>query len=172
MSEPFIGEIRMVGFNFAPTGWAFCNGQTLPIASNAALYSILGTTYGGNGESNFALPDLRGRAPLHVGGGPGLSSYSQGQIGGLESVTLTEAELPSHDHQIRTAAAPATDRVPADSSLAVARKLAYAPDGDLDATLATGSLGNTGGGQAHTNMQPSLAVNYVIALVGVFPPLN
>ena len=165
MSEPFIGEIKIVSFNFPPRGWAFCNGQLLPINQNQALFALLGTQYGGNGQTTFALPDLRGRVPLHEGPG-----HSLGQEGGAVSHTLTLAELPTHAHvanastDAATAAAPAATRVLARS---VGASL-YASPANLVAMAPT-SISNVGGSQPHENQQPYAVVNICIALQGVFP---
>lgn len=171
MSEPFIGEIKMVGFAFAPRGYALCNGQLLPISQNTALYSLLGTTYGGNGQTTFALPDLRGRVPLHPGQGPGLSSYSLGQVSGVETVTLNAAQIPAHNHTVN-AATSATTKNPANSvpgATPAGSSYASAPDGTtMNPSMITGG----GAGQPHENRQPSLCVNFVIALEGIYPGQN
>ncbi len=168
MSEPFLGEIRMFGGNFAPRGWAFCHGQLLPISSNAALFSLLGTIYGGNGSTTFALPDLRGRVPMHFGSGPGLSERRQGLRAGVETVTLTTGQLPAHNHAlIGTSATPST-AAPAGAQLPTGSSRIYAT-GAADANLAASSIGNAGSSQPHENMPPFLVVNFIIALVGLFP---
>lgn len=171
MSEPFIAEIRIFAGNFAPRGWAFCNGQLLPVAQNTALFSLIGTTYGGDGRSTTALPDLQGRAPMHPGRGPGLTDRRLGQRGGVEEVTLSEAQMPNHAHTLR-----ATD-LRAGSGTAVGNHLAEPRDGllyqsntsanlvDLDAQ----ALPAAGASQAHNNMQPYLAMNFIIALQGLYP---
>ena len=169
MSEPFLGQIIIVGFNFAPRGWAQCNGQILPIAQNTALFSLLGTTYGGNGQTTFALPDLRSRVPIHVGQGPGLSSYDLGQAAGTETVTLNINEIPAHNHLLGAnaeegAASNPSGQVPAKGGIYGA-----APDGTLmNPTVIT----NTGGSQPHANIQPYLTLNFCIALEGIFPSRN
>jgi microcystin-dependent protein len=171
MASPFIGEIMMFGGNFAPRNWAFCDGQILSIAQNTALFSLLGTTYGGDGRTTFALPDLRGRIPIHVGAGPGLSGRSWGQKGGQESVTLTTQQLPSHQHTQRGTDSEATSADPTDGLAAKAQNITYNSTGSpVDMNAA--SSGNTGGSQPHNNMQPYLCVNFVIALLGVFPSRN
>ncbi len=170
MSEPFVAEIRIFAGNFAPQGWAFCNGQLLPIAQNTALFSLIGTTYGGDGETTTALPNLAGRAPMHPGQGPGLTSRRLGQRGGVESVTLTEAQIPNHTHTMRAVPAPAGDDDVENDSV-IARALGmnlYAPPNNL-VTMAPQTLPSTGGDQAHNNLQPFLTLNYIIALVGLYP---
>lgn len=171
MTDPYIGEIRLVGFNFAPRGWALCNGQILPIAQNTALFSLLGTTYGGDGRTTFALPDLRGRVPLHAGQGPGLSARNLGESGGEASVTLLASQLPAHTHAVAASAAEAGERSPAGQQFAnaVGSLNSWAPPGSPVA-LAPDMVGGAGGSQPHNNMAPTLVVNYIIALQGVFPP--
>jgi microcystin-dependent protein len=167
MAEPFLGSILIFGGNFAPQGWAFCNGQLLPINQNQALFSLLGTTYGGNGQTTFALPDLRGRVPIHFGQGPGLSSYSEGQVGGVESVTLIATQMPQHQHvQPATNADEGTNRP---NSAVPARGGVYAAGSDGSALAPTSPAG---GNQAHENRQPFLAINFIIALQGIFPSRN
>lgn len=170
--DPFVAEIRIFPFNFPPKGWAWCDGQLLPLSQNTALFSLLGTTYGGNGESNFALPDLQGRAPMHPGQGPGLSLHDLGETGGSETVTLLESEIPAHSHALRfhdvdlgELNAPAPNRVLATSANATA----YAAAGSLVA-MAPQALPAAGGDQPHNNMQPYLTFYFCIALQGVFPP--
>lgn len=167
MSEPFLAEIRMVGFDFAPRGWAFCDGQILPINQNQSLYSLLGTTFGGDGRTSFALPDLRGRAPMHVGDG-----HLQGQKGGTETVSLTGAEMPSHTHTAQAATADATSTTPTGNLLGQSSGLYRPHDSANTVAMRSGTLTNAGGGQAHNNMQPYLAVNFCIALRGLFPSRN
>jgi microcystin-dependent protein len=167
VSEPFIGSIILFAGNFAPRGWAFCSGQLLPIAQNTALFSILGTTYGGNGQTTFALPDLRGRAAIHPGQGPGLSNYSLGEAAGVEAVTLLANQMPVHQHvQPASNAEQDTNRP---NNAVPARGGVYAASSDgatLDPTTAAG------GNQPHENRPPYLAVNYIIALEGIFPSRN
>lgn len=173
MSEPFIGEIKIVGFNFAPRGWAFCDGQLLAIASNTALFSLLGTTFGGDGRTTFGLPDLRGRTATHPGTGPGLSSYRWGQRGGIENVALTGAQMPVHNHTVRATKDEGTDGGPGGKYLAAGhgQETIYKsmPDGAKFNTMAADMIANAGGGQAHTNISPYLGVYHVIALTGVYP---
>jgi microcystin-dependent protein len=175
MSDPFIAEIRQFGFNFAPRGWATCDGQLLPIAQNTALFSLLGTTFGGNGTTNFALPDLRGRMPLHFGLGAGLSSVSLGESGGAEAVTLTTAQLPPHLHNVLASADLAASADPSGNVMGAKGRggvNVYAPASNLTA-LAPGAVNaSAGGGQAHDNVQPSSVVNFCIALQGIFPSRN
>ncbi|HVN37566.1 MAG TPA: tail fiber protein [Myxococcota bacterium] len=169
MAEPFIGEIRIFGGNFAPKGYATCDGQILAIAQNQALFSILGTTYGGNGQTTFALPDLRGRVPQHFS-----SATPLGQRAGVESVTLTTAQIPAHDHGISASAEAAGSTSPAANVLAKKPRFGadvYAAPASLIA-LSPASIANTGGGQPHINLQPYLVLTFVIALVGVFPSRN
>ena len=182
--DPFIGQMSAFGFNFAPRGWAHCNGQLLAISQNTALFSLLGTTYGGDGRTTFGLPDLRGRAPIHMGTGPGLSPVRIGQRGGSETVTLGLANLPSHSHTAvstttvhgHNAAGDSTS--PKDNTWSVKSRTniysSSAPDVDMQAgtvTVAT-TVGHTGGGQSIQTRDPFLAVNWSIALVGVFPSRN
>lgn len=171
MAEPFLSEIRMFSFNFAPRGWALCNGQLLPIAQNQALFALLGTTYGGNGTTNFALPDLRGRVPIHEGAGPGLTPRLLGERFGVESVTLLEAQLPQHAHAQAAVAAAATATSPA--STLPAQALSPLWRAGAATPVATGVASNpTGGSQPHPNMMPFLTINFCIALQGLFPSPN
>ncbi|MEZ4959287.1 MAG: tail fiber protein [Saprospiraceae bacterium] len=169
--EPFIGEIKLFAGNFAPRGWAFCDGQLLPISQNTALFSILGTTYGGDGRTTFALPDMRGRVPLHQGTGPGLSDYSLGQRGGTESVTLTVLELPPHSHSLNANKQNGDTSDTPGSSLADTKgsDRDYMKSGEVDIQMSAKSIGSTGGGMPHENRQPYLAINYIIAMQGVYP---
>lgn len=170
MSEPFLAEVRMVGFNFAPRGWAFLDGQILPINQNQSLYSLLGTTYGGDGRTSFALPDLRGRTPLHVGDG-----HMLGQKSGAETVTLTAAEIAAHTHGVKASANVADTNVVTGHMLAseISPDAAYrTPEAGSMTALRNGTVANAGGGQAHENMQPFIAVNFCIALQGLFPSRN
>ena len=172
MADPFVAEIRIFPFNFAPKGWAWCDGQLLPLSQNTALFSLLGTTYGGNGKSNFALPDLQGRAPMHPGQGPGLSLHDLGETGGSETVTLLESEIPSHSHTARAVSDPADLQAPTPAR-ALGRSgngFAYFPPPPVNATLAPETLPPAGGDQPHNNLQPYLTFYFNIALQGVFPP--
>ncbi len=170
MSEPFLAEVRMMGFNFAPRGWAFLDGQILPINQNQSLYSLLGTTYGGDGRTSFALPDLRGRTPIHVGDG-----HTNGQKSGAETVTLTTSEIAAHSHSVKASSAAGDSNVPTDRLFAaeVAPDLVYRdPEAATTTALRSGTITNAGGSQAHSNMQPYLAVTFCIALQGLFPSRN
>jgi microcystin-dependent protein len=171
--DPFVAEIRIFPFNFAPKGWAWCNGQLLPISQNTALFSLLGTTYGGDGKSNFALPDLQGRAPMHPGQGPGLSLHNLGEEGGSDTVTLLASEMPSHPHTLRANTDFADLQVPSPAR-AIGRSQnanAYkAPAGQPVVQLNPGALAPAGGDQPHNNLQPYLTLYFNIALQGVFPP--
>lgn len=171
--DPFVGEIRIFGGSFAPQGWAFCDGSLLPIASYTALFSLLGTTYGGDGVSNFALPDLRGRVPVHMGSGPGLSNYTIGQRGGAETVSLTASQLPSHTHAANCAnntnvgnqASPSGNYWSTDPGGNTGAYNNAANSGQLSAN----AIEPAGGGQPHGNLQPFMAINYIIAWTGIYP---
>lgn len=163
MSQPFIGEIRLFASNFAPYGWAFCEGQLLPISEHETLFQLIGTTYGGDGQSTFALPDLRGRVPLHVGAG-----YSLGETGGVEQVTLTTNQIPAHGHQLVASTDVPTLSSPANALPGQAANKLYRVPGST-AQMSASTLAPTGGSQPHDNMQPYVAINYIIALYGVFP---
>ena len=170
MADPFVAEIRIFPFNFAPTGWAHCNGQLLPLSQNTALFSLLGTTYGGNGKSNFALPDLQGRSPMHPGQGPGLSLHDLGETGGSETVTLLQSEIPAHTHTMRASVIPADAPNPTGAYTgAPGSDNIYAPAGALT-NMAFQTLTPVGGDQPHNNMMPYLTFYFSIALQGVFPP--
>jgi microcystin-dependent protein len=169
VSEPFVGEIRMFGFNFPPQGWALCDGQLLSISQNAALFSLLGTTYGGDGESTFALPDLRSRVPVSQGQGEGLSSYAEGQAGGTETVTLAAAQMPAHTHAVSASSSPAASERPAGRVLARSPDHSYIPEPDTDTVMNAKMIGAAGNSQPHDNIQPYLVLNFCIALQGVFP---
>jgi microcystin-dependent protein len=169
MADPFVAEIRIFGFNFPPTGWAFCDGQLLAISQNTALFSLLGTVYGGNGKSTFALPNLQGSAPMHPGQGPGLSLHDLGEQGGTETVTLLQSEMPAHNHGMVGVEDDGTFLTPANMLIAALNQMyAAAPAGG--ATLAPEALALAGGNQPHNNMMPYLTLNFCIALQGVFPP--
>lgn len=170
MADPFVAEIRIFPFNFAPKGWAWCDGQLLPISQNTALFSLLGTTYGGNGKSNFALPDLQGRAPMHPGQGPGLSLHDLGETGGSETVTLLESELPSHSHSYRASASDAINQSPVGELLASGIGVGMYASPGPSTQLSPSALTPAGGDQPHNNMQPYLTCYFCIALQGVFPP--
>ena len=172
MADPFVAEIRIFPFNFAPRGWAWCDGQLLPLSQNTALFSLLGTTYGGNGKSNFALPDLQGRAPMHPGQGPGLSLHDLGETGGSETVSLLESEIPSHSHALRCASDDGDLKAPTSN-----RVLGRSTNGFLYQNSTSGAqlmsgdaLAPAGGDAPHNNMQPYLTFYFNIALQGVFPP--
>lgn len=171
MADPFVAEIRIFPFNFAPRGWAWCDGQLLPLSQNTALFSLLGTTYGGNGKSNFALPDLQGRAPMHPGQGPGLSLHDLGETGGTETVSLLESEIPAHSHQLRVDALDIADT----NVVSPSASFAISSGGTLyqsatNATMAPEGLPPAGGDAPHNNMQPYLTFYFNIALQGVYPP--
>jgi microcystin-dependent protein len=173
MADQFLGEIRMVAFDFAPTGWALCNGQILPISQNTALFSLLGTYYGGNGQSNFALPNLQGNAPMNQGNGIGLTPRVLGETGGETLVTLLASQMPAHTHTAQNGAA---SNAGAPGPPAVfggggrGKALAYAPASTPSAVqMSPQALGATGGGGPHNNMPPYLTLNFVIALTGIFP---
>lgn len=166
MAEPFLSEIRLMSFVFAPKGWALCNGQLLPINQNQGLFSLLGTTFGGDGRVNFALPDLRARTPIHVG-----SSHTLGERGGEQSHTLSIAEMPTHTHVLNGTSAAGTALIPSGNLLAKANLPAYSGVTNL-VSMVAGSLANVGGSQAHLNMQPFLTLSFCIALQGIFPSPN
>ncbi len=172
MADPFVAEIRIFPFNFAPRGWAWCDGQLLPLSQNTALFSLLGTTYGGNGKSNFALPDLQGNAPMQPGQGPGLSLHDLGERGGSETVSLLESEMPSHSHAARAAVNPADLNAPVST-----RSLARSTPGNVYQSTAANlvmmapeALTPAGGDAPHNNMMPYSTFYFCIALQGVFPP--
>jgi microcystin-dependent protein len=162
MAEPFLSEVRLMSFVFAPKGWALCNGQLLPINQNQGLFSLLGTTFGGDGRVNFALPDLRGRTPIHVGSG-----HTLGERGGEQAHTLSITELPMHTHSVKASPSNANSPVATNNVLAAALNV-YRPADSLT-TMIPGTVTNTGGSQAHLNMQPFLTINFCIALQGIFP---
>jgi microcystin-dependent protein len=173
MSEPFIGNIMMFGGSFAPLGWAFCDGSLLPIAQYDALFALIGTTYGGDGQNTFGLPDLRGRIPIHQGQGPGLSNYVIGQVAGAETITLTGQQMPVHTHAVLSNAATGNSDDPTNNFLgAQPELLEYISGGSANATMKSNAVSNSTGGQSHNNIMPVLVLNYVIALEGIFPSQN
>ena len=167
MADPFVAEIRIFGFNFPPTGWAFCNGQLLPISQNTALFALLGTTYGGDGKTTFALPNLQGTAPMHPCQGPGLSVHDLGETGGTETVTLLESEIPAHSHATSMSLRPSDNLNPGGLALGTGNNV-YAAPANL-VTMAPVMLAPAGGDAPHNNMMPYLTLNFCIALQGVFP---
>jgi microcystin-dependent protein len=166
MAEPFLSEIRIMSFGYPPRGWATCDGQILPINQNQALFSLLGTTFGGNGQTTFALPDLRGRTPIHVGSG-----HTLGERGGEQAHTLSIAESPEHTHAINASSADANAALPANNLFAKAPQQVYGPPANFT-NLNAGTVTSVGGSQAHLNMQPFLTLNFTIALQGIFPSPN
>jgi microcystin-dependent protein len=176
MSTPYLGEIRMAGFNFAPLGWALCNGQLLPISQATALFALLGTTYGGDGQSTFALPNLQGRIPINQGQGPGLSNYAIGQVAGSETVALTADQLPAHTHLLQASSAAATLARPTAAYLARSSIPSFPSAGvpiynpaPAAAAMNAGAIAVSGASQPHDNMMPFVCVNFIIALQGIFP---
>jgi len=173
MSEPFVGEIRMFAGNFAPRGWALCDGQLLTVAQNDALFSLFGTIYGGDGRTTFALPDLRGRIPIHAGSGPGLTIRNLGAKGGAEEVTMATSQLPSHDHgSLHGSSSIGTTSSPAGNLLARSTTFDVYVNEEPVVGLAPAAIANSGGGQSHSNLQPYLCVNFIVALVGIYPSRN
>lgn len=173
MSSPFVAEIRIFGFNFAPKGWAFCDGQLLPISQNTALFSLLGTTYGGDGKSNFALPNFQGNVPVHAGQGSGLSLYDLGETTGSETVTLLQTEMPIHNHTAQTAPGGGQPTPVAPNAWGTGLKTStgtYAPSDGNNAAMNPLAIGLTGSSFPHNNMQPYLTLNFCIAMQGIFPP--
>lgn len=164
MAEPFLSEIRIMSFNFPPKGWALCNGQLLPINQNQGLFSLLGTTYGGDGRVNFGLPNLQGRVPIHMGAG-----HTLGEFGGEQAHTLSVAEVPTHTHTVMASPAGGNDPNPSGHVLASPLNATYRQDLNSAAAFGAGTIPNTGGSQAHLNMQPFLVLNFSIALQGIFP---
>jgi microcystin-dependent protein len=173
MSDPFVAEIRIFPFNFAPKGWAFCDGQILPLSQNTALFSLLGTTYGGDGKSNFALPNMQGNAPMHPGQGPGLSLHDLGETGGSDTVTLLESEIPSHSHLLMADNNNALLNIP-DPTAALARSVGtnsyQSNTTQTIVNMSDNTVAPAGGDQPHNNLMPYLTLNFCIALQGVFPP--
>ncbi len=170
--DPFVAEIRIFPFNFAPKGWAFCDGQILPLSQNTALFSLLGTTYGGDGKSNFALPDMQGNVPMHPGQGPGLSLHDLGETGGSDTVSLLESEIPSHSHTMMSLPAPGNRTAPGGNSMARVSGTVgpYIAPPTTTANMADSAVTPAGGDQPHNNLQPYLTLNFCIALQGVYPP--
>jgi microcystin-dependent protein len=171
MSEPFVAEIRIFAGNFAPRGWAFCNGQLIQVAQNTALFSLVGTTYGGDGRTTFGLPDMQGRAPMHPGRGPGLTPRSLGQKTGTSTVTLTQGNMPSHSHTVSGTVVP-SDQTEGSGSTIPGRSIganSYSTVASGLTPMASAALTTEGGSTAHNNLQPLLVLNYIIALVGLYP---
>ncbi|MBK6726579.1 MAG: phage tail protein [Xanthomonadales bacterium] len=168
MAQPYVGEIRIFAGNFAPAGWMFCEGQLLPISENETLFQLIGTTYGGDGQSTFSLPDLRGRLPIHFGQGPGLGNYQLAEATGVEQVTLTTNQIAAHTHPLLATSAAATDNSPGNNVLASPTSIdAYVPTGPFVPLAPT--VGAVGGSQPHNNFQPYLCLNFIISLFGIFP---
>lgn len=166
--DPYIGEIRIVGFSFAPIGWALCNGQLLPIAQNTALFNLIGTTYGGDGQTTFGLPDFRGRVPVHQGSGGGLSPRVIGEMAGVETVTLTTNQIPAHNHAVAVSATLGSSVSPVGNYIAAGDRDSYAPPG-APVAMSSNALGSTGSSQPHENRQSFLAMNFIIAVEGIYP---
>jgi microcystin-dependent protein len=170
MSDPFVAEVRIFPFNFPPKGWAFCDGQILPLSQNTALFSLLGTTYGGNGQSTFALPNMQGNLAMHPGQGPGLSLHDLGEMSGSDFITLLQSEIPVHSHNVNASQSDGTDQVPTNSRYAAGVGIGqYAAPGPLT-NLHVNAIAPAGGSLPHNNLMPYLTLNYNIALQGVFPP--
>ena len=172
MSEPFVGEIRMFAGNFAPRSWAFCDGQLLAVTQNDALFSLLGTIYGGDGRTTFGLPDMRGRIPLHQGTGPGLSTRRLGSKSGQETVTLTTNNLTSHTHDLTANTAEATGIAPTGQVIAAANAPRFLRTAEQTENMSPLAIADSGGSQPHTNLMPTLCINYIIALLGIYPSRN
>ena len=172
MSEPFVGEIRMFAGNFAPRGWAFCDGQLLAVSQNDALFSLLGTIYGGDGRTTFGLPDMRGRIPIHAGSGPGLSPRRLGAKAGAEKVTLNTNQLPSHTHPVKATTDFANETGPAGNITAQSTTVNLYFEASANADLAASAITATGGSRSHSNLMPFLCVNFIIALFGIYPSRN
>ncbi len=169
MSEPFVGEIRMFAGNFAPRGWAFCDGQLLAVSQNDALFSLLGTIYGGDGRTTFGLPDMRGRIPIHAGDGPGLSPRRLGAKGGAEEETLTVNQMPSHSHTWRATDGVPVNTAPTSAALTKPTPSIYQAALNSPTNMNTNAVTNVGGSRSHTNLMPFLCVNFIIALFGIYP---
>jgi len=170
VADPFVAEIRIFPFNFAPKGWAFCDGQILPLSQNTALFSLLGTTYGGDGRSTFQLPDMQGNAPMHPGQGPGLSLHDLGEMGGTQTVTLLTSEIPMHSHALNASVSDGTDTKPANELFAQGVGVQIWGTNAPNANLAGNAIAPAGGNLPHNNMQPYLTLNFCIAMQGVYPP--
>ena len=170
MGEPFVGEIRMFGGTFAPAGWAMCQGQSMPISENETLFNLIGTTYGGDGQETFNLPDLQGRAPMHMGQGPGLSqNYQEGEAAGVESVTLTTQQIPIHNHSFVASLSAAASTDPTNQVVAQSSQIHIFTEDVTNKQMNTNALTPVGGSQPHDNMQPYLVLTFIISLFGVFP---
>jgi microcystin-dependent protein len=172
MGEPFIGEIRMFGGNFAPAGWAFCDGQLIPISENDALFTLIGTTYGGDGQETFAVPDLQGRIPIHAGAGPGGITYQLGEKGGVESVTLTVNQIPTHSHVPVASTNPGTVSSPLGaifSACGTGEQIYSTPPNPPASAMMANAILPTGGSQPHENLAPYLCISFILSLFGVFP---
>ena len=169
MSSPYVGEIRMVGFNFAPQGWMLCTGQVLPISENETLFQLIGTTYGGDGQSTFALPDLRSRVPIHMGQGTGLTNRTIGETAGVETVTLTVNSTPNHSHIAQANSNSGNSDNPAGNVWAASSAVQFIAGASANASMNAGVIASTGGSQPHDNMLPYLAINFIISLFGIFP---
>ncbi len=172
MADQFVAEIRITGFNFAPTGWAQCDGQLLSVAQNTALFSLLGTNYGGNGQSNFGLPNLQGQFPMHWDQGQGLSYRQIGESGGSDTVTLLESEIPAHNHVVYTGSPATPTASPQGALLGAAPTRPFKGTSDSGASMHPQAIGITGGGMPHNNLPPYLVMNFIIALQGIFPSRN
>jgi microcystin-dependent protein len=171
MSDAFVAEIRIFPFNFAPKGWAFCDGQIMPLSQNTALFSLLGTTYGGDGHSNFALPNMQGSSPMHPGQGPGLSLHDLGETGGSDTVSLLESEIPSHSHGVMAYTAAGDRSTPAGNSITrVVGATPFVPGSPATANMNDQAITPAGGDQPHNNMQPYQTLTFCIALQGIYPP--
>jgi microcystin-dependent protein len=172
MGEPFVGEIRMFGGNFAPAGWAFCDGQLMPISENETLFNLIGTTYGGDGQETFAMPDLQGRLPIHAGTGPFGITYQLGEKDGVESVTLTVNQIAAHTHPMLASTGPGSANSPEGNLTGEQATISLYIQDNAASPLSPNSVGSTGGSQPHSNFQPYLCINFIISLFGVFPSQN